>query len=139
MENDSHQDNHNDKDRYRRIELITGTARRRRWSAEERARIVAESFAPGVNISAVARRNGVNGGLLHYWRKQAKASLGVGAPADGPLFVPMSVVDVGGEQGPCVLSGGVIEIAIKGAIIRVPAGVDASTLTTVLVAMRRAS
>ena len=70
--NDSHQDTHKDRGDYRRIELITGEARRRRWSAEERAGILAESFEPGANVSAVARRHGVNGGLLHYWRKQAK-------------------------------------------------------------------
>ena len=49
--NDSHQDSHQDTNKdvgaYRRMELITGTVRRRAWSAEERARIVAESFEPG--------------------------------------------------------------------------------------------
>jgi transposase len=42
-------------DSYRRIEVITGE-RRRRWTAEEKARIVAESFEEGANISEVARR-----------------------------------------------------------------------------------
>src|SRR6266446_1938959 len=49
---------------YRRIELITGERRRRRWTAEEKARIVAESFEEGANISEAARRNGVARGLL---------------------------------------------------------------------------
>src|SRR5271163_975436 len=57
--NDTHQDTHQDSrkgdDRYRRVELITGTTRRLRRSDEERARILAESFEPGANISAVAR------------------------------------------------------------------------------------
>src|SRR6059036_2416252 len=44
---------------YRRIEVITGQRRRRRWTAEEKARLVAESFEEGANISEVARRNGV--------------------------------------------------------------------------------
>ena len=61
--NDTHQDNRKDNESYRRIELITGTTRRRRWSDDERARILAESFEPGANISAVARRHGVHGGL----------------------------------------------------------------------------
>ncbi|MGA9848183.1 MAG: transposase [Roseiarcus sp.] len=52
--------------------MISGTSRRRRWSDEERARIVTESFAPGANISAVARRHGVSGGLPHCWRRQAR-------------------------------------------------------------------
>ena len=41
----------------RRFEVITGTGRRRNWSAEVKARIVAESLAPGVRVSEVARRH----------------------------------------------------------------------------------
>jgi len=51
-------------DEYRRIELITGVARRRRWSAAEKAAVVAESLQPGINVSMVARRHGVSRGLL---------------------------------------------------------------------------
>ena len=42
----------------RRIELITGAGRRRRWSREDKARIVVESLAGGVSVSEVARRHG---------------------------------------------------------------------------------
>ena len=45
---------------FRRIELITGTGRRRRWSTDEKARILVESLRPGANISEVARRNGLS-------------------------------------------------------------------------------
>ena len=55
-------------DSYRRIEVITGQSRRRRWTAEEKARIVAESFDTDANISEVARRNGVARGLLTAMR-----------------------------------------------------------------------
>jgi transposase len=51
-------------DSYRRVEVITGQRRRRLWTAEEKARIVAESFEEGANISEVARRHGVARGLL---------------------------------------------------------------------------
>jgi len=44
----------------RRIELITGTGRRRRWSADEKARIVVESLKPGASVSEVARRHGLS-------------------------------------------------------------------------------
>ncbi|RVP94220.1 transposase, partial [Sinorhizobium meliloti] len=53
---------------YRRIEVITGRRQRRSWTDEEKARILAESAEPDVNISAVARRWGVNRGLLNVWR-----------------------------------------------------------------------
>ena len=44
-------------DSYRRIEVITGHRQRRLWTAEEKARIVPESFEEGANISEVAARS----------------------------------------------------------------------------------
>nr|WP_244495288.1 transposase [Ensifer sp. Root423] len=55
--------------RYRRIEVITGRRVWRNWTNEEEARILAESAEPDINISAVARRWGVNRGLLNVWRR----------------------------------------------------------------------
>jgi transposase len=83
--NAMHQDRH-EADAYRRIELITGTARRRRWTIEEKAAIVAESTRPGVNVAEVARRYGVNRGLLQAWRRKA-----IG---ERPVFVPLRVEGV---------------------------------------------
>jgi transposase len=54
---------------YQRIEVNTGTARRRRRSTEEKLRIVEETLQPGESISAVARRNGVAPNLLYRWRR----------------------------------------------------------------------
>ena len=68
--NAMHQHRH-EGDEYRRIELITGVVRRRRWSAAEKAALVAESLQPGINVSALARRCGVNRGLLQTWRRAA--------------------------------------------------------------------
>lgn len=70
---------------YRRIEVITGRRQRRSYTAEEKARIVAESAAPGVNISEVARRNGVNRGLLTVWRREAGV-VAEAIPVQTPLF-----------------------------------------------------
>ena len=54
---------------YQRIEVITGKARRRRWSTEQKLRIIKESFEPGETVSSVARRNGVAPNLLFRWRR----------------------------------------------------------------------
>ncbi len=51
-------------DRLRRVEVITGCERRRRWAPEEKTRITAESLEAGANVAAVARRHGVSIGLL---------------------------------------------------------------------------
>ncbi|WP_128971577.1 transposase [Bradyrhizobium tropiciagri] len=55
--------------------MITGERRRRRWTSEEKARIAAESFEEGANISEGARRNGVSRRLLTVGRRQAAAAL----------------------------------------------------------------
>jgi transposase len=57
----------------RRIELITGTGRRRQWSEDDKARIIIESLRPGANVSEVARRNGVSPQQLFGWRRGARA------------------------------------------------------------------
>ena len=51
-------------DDYPRIEVITGAARRRRWSTEEKLRIVDETLRSGESISILARRHGVAPNLL---------------------------------------------------------------------------
>jgi transposase len=61
-------------DTLRRIEVITGTGRRRRWDAGTKARIVAESFEPGCAVSEVARRHDISPGLLFLWRRQSAAA-----------------------------------------------------------------
>jgi transposase len=65
----------------RRIELITGAGQRRRWSSDDKARIVEESLKRGANVSAVARRNGVSPQQLFAWRREAHALFNAGAGA----------------------------------------------------------
>ena len=52
-----------------RVEVITSVQRRRRWSAEEKARIVQETYAPGMSVSLVARRHGIAPNQLFSWRR----------------------------------------------------------------------
>ena len=75
----------------RRIELITGIGRRRRWSREDKARIVVESLTGGVSVSEVARRHGLIPQQLFAWRREARALLpdgGRAAAADGSAAHP---------------------------------------------------
>ena len=58
---------------YRRVEVITGRRRRRNWTDDEKARILEESAEPDANISAVARRWGVNRGLLEHLAARGRA------------------------------------------------------------------
>jgi transposase len=53
-----------------RVEIITGKERRRRWSDEEKRRLVAEAFGTGAVVAQVARRYAVAESCLYTWRKQ---------------------------------------------------------------------
>src|SRR4051794_41194879 len=65
-------------DGFRRLEVITGVGRRRRWTDEEKARIVAESLDPATTVSAVARRYGLHASQLFTWQRQLAAPAGRG-------------------------------------------------------------
>jgi transposase len=54
------------------IEILGARDRRRRWSNDQKLRIVAESSEPGASVRAVAARHDVYPGLLHTWRRQAR-------------------------------------------------------------------
>ena len=72
-------------DEFQRIEVITGTARRRRWTTEEKLRIVEESLQPGMTVSYVARQHGVAPNLLFRWRKLMREGGGEAVRVDGPV------------------------------------------------------
>ena len=69
-------------DDYQRIEVITGTARRRRWSTEEKLRLVEETLNSTESISSIARRHGVAPNLLYRWRRLMAEGGAVAVQAD---------------------------------------------------------
>ena len=72
-------------DDYRRIELITGEARRRRWTTEQKLQIIEESFLPGETVSSVARRCGVAPNLLYRWRRLLTEGGAAAVGSDEPV------------------------------------------------------
>ena len=73
------------------VEVITGRERRRRWSVEDKLRIVAEAEEPGARVCDVAARHGVCESLVFTWRRQARE--GVLVAPETPVFVPVRVLD----------------------------------------------
>ena len=116
-------------DGFRRLEVITGVGRRRRWTDEEKAWIVAESLDPASTVSAVARRYGLHASQLFVWRQRLAAA----AAREAPGFVPVVVAEDGPAPAEAV---GRIEIALGPAVVRVGADVDAAALRRVLEAVR---
>ena len=51
------------------VEVITGADRRRSFTLEEKRRILAEAFAPGVNVKAFCQRRDIASSSLYTWRR----------------------------------------------------------------------
>jgi transposase len=80
--------NHTTMPKVSRVEVIS-TGARRRWTLEEKRRIVAESYGGHGEVSATARRHGLSGGQLFTWRRLARdGRLGDEAPA----LIPVAIV-----------------------------------------------
>jgi transposase len=122
-----------------RVEIRTGVGRRRRWSEEQKGRIVAESYLAGVVVSEVARRYEISSQHLFAWRKAARAGLLALPSEEGPMFVPVVT------PGDCSAMAGkpresrLIKIEIAGAVVHAERGVDPDFLTDVLRAVKAAA
>ena len=122
----------------RRIEVITGTGRRRRWSAEAKAQIIAESFTGEASVSEVARRHGLRPQQLFGWRHYARSGQFGGNGGDPPAFVPMITDGATAPASCAAMAGSAIEIEVAGLIVRVRGRVMAEALVEVLAAVKRA-
>jgi transposase len=128
--------------RLQRVEVITGVERRRRWSTEEKLRVVAESFAEGAVVSEVARRNGLSPQQLFGWRAKVRAEVGTVMGSEPPLFAPAMVAETASR--PAVAAELArrrdevpsIEIRLGAAVVGVRGRVDARTLAAVLKALK---
>ena len=77
----------------RRLEVLTGVGGRRRWSSDDKARIVEETLAPGATVSEVARRHDIRPQQLFGWRREMRV-----APEPAVSFVPALVEAAGPEK-----------------------------------------
>lgn len=125
----------------RRLEVITGTGRRRRFSEDYKARIVEETLAPGAVVSDVARRHGLTPQQLFTWRRQARQPA-AGTDPETPQFVPAVVETALPDRASrgrrrkrtrhLERTSGSIEVEIEGVTVRIGRGADAKTVAAVL-------
>jgi transposase len=134
-----------------RVELITRSERRRRWSLEQKQEIVAESLKPGTTPTEVARKHAVSSGLLYTWRQQLLAGQITPVVRPAPSFAQVEIADTPGrpettDRTPAEPTGptatpplrveGLIEIVLpEGVTLRVDAQVDGRALRRVLGAL----
>lgn len=124
----------------RRLEVLTGAGGRRRWSADDKARIVEESVAPGVTVSEVARRHDIRPQQLFGWRREMR----IVEPEAQVSFVPAVVEGVDPEKvdrarpRPTRSGRGDIELEFEGVVVRVRRGAEARTVAAVIKALKAA-
>jgi transposase len=131
---------------YQRVEILTGTERRRNYTPAEKVRIVEEAFRPGVIVKDVARRLGIHESLLYRWRRLMRAA----APTGGlPTFVPVMVTPepdmvepsalpsvTSPPVTPTAVAGAVLEVMLPdGARVRLEGAVDPALAAAVLTAL----
>ena len=134
-------------ERARRLEVFTGAGRRRTFPADEKAAIVAESYAPGRTVCGVGRRHGLTPDQLFTWRRLARrARLPVQEP---PVrFVPAVVEASPGlppppasqpwrTRRPGPVMG--IEVEMDGIVVRIGSGSSPEAIAAVIRALRAAS
>ena len=126
-----------------RAEVRSGVVRRRRWTAEEKGRVVTQAVAPGAVVAVVARQHDLIPQQLSNWIKAAKEGRvmlpapepsGESAEATGADFVP--VVAEQAREAAGAGTGSCIEIVAGSVMVRVPLGADARTLVAILRAVR---
>jgi transposase len=111
---------------FRRVEVLTGTPRRRHWSDAEKAAIVAESLEPGARTSEIASRHGLHRNQLYDWRRQFRSAAVADAGLVASDFVPVVA------ENPASSGTTAVEIEIGGATVRVGAGIELGFLGKVL-------
>jgi transposase len=131
------------------VEIVS---RRRKWTSEEKAALLAEVEAEGGRVSVVARRHGISNSLLYNWRAAWKAAASMRA-AEPVEFVPVGIIGRAADERPALLAApeqassgghrgnqaGTIEIDLpNGARLRVDAQVNEKALRRVLQAMKSA-
>jgi transposase len=126
--------------RPRRIEVLSGSERRRKWSDETKIAMVAEALAPGAVVSEIAQRHDVVPSQLFGWMRRFRdAATAAMTPGEPPVFAT-AVVDVAPVM--CVPPSAsaeppaAIEISVGAATVRIRGAVDSRTLATVLKALR---
>jgi transposase len=111
---------------FRRVEVLTGPERRRRWSAAEKASIVAESLVPGAVASSIALRYGLHRNQLYAWRRELRSGAVADAGVPMPEFVPIVA------EHRADTDAAAIEIAVGDAVVRARPGVDLAFLTDII-------
>jgi transposase len=135
------------------VEIMPRIERRRKWTADEKAALLAEVEAAGGSVSAIARRYRISESVIYNWRAAMRAAATAVPASEATAFIPLGVVGGAVAREPAMLAApqpqqarhsqlhdgaaGAIEIALpNGARVSVDAFVNEKALGRVLRAMK---
>jgi transposase len=116
------------------VEVITSVERRRRWSREEKLRIVVESAQPDRTASQVARAHGIAASQLFTWRRQLLATA-IGEREDESGFVPVRIATAPMTAAPQHVAQHIDIRLPSGVVISVGHDIEVEPLRRVLTAL----
>jgi transposase len=124
-----------------RFEIFTGAGRRREWSDEAKARIMAESYTGFESVSDVARRHGLRPSQLFTWRRDARKAMEAAEPVFVPAIIepaPAAVVPVRPvrRRARQPRADGMVELEIDGVAVKIGRGADADVIAAVIDALK---
>jgi transposase len=109
------------------VEVITSVQRRRRWSVEEKRRLVAAAIEPGAVASEVARAAGIYPSQLFRWRQEL-----CGPARETPAFSPVAVMPAPGSS--------MIEVELaSGARMRITGRADPAAVSAIIKALAKSA
>jgi transposase len=129
------------------VEIISRVERRRRWTSEQKAKILTEALQPGAKVSAVADGNGIRRGQLYAWKRLAQRGgiPGISLTDPGtPLFAPVRIAPAPPLPSPAVAPPamtpqrrpGTIEVALaNGRVVRVEEAIEPGRLARLVAAL----
>lgn len=116
------------------VAVYSSIERRRRWSDEERLRILEEAFSPGACVSQVARRHDVSTALIYTWRrKHCEAAAEVEAVEAG--FAEARIVG-NGDGRPAELAPAIVIELARGRRVSIFASASSALVGAALKALR---
>ena len=122
-----------------RMEIRTGVGRRRRWTAQEKGRIVAAALNSEVPVAEIARRHDMSSQHLFNWVRAAKEGRLVLPAEEGAAFVPVVATSTEMRKAPNAAASMSIEIGIRDFVVRAVPGIDMRLLIDVLRAVKAAT
>ena len=124
----------------RRIEVFTGAGRRREWSPDQKATIIAESYRGEISVCDVARRYGLTPSQLFAWRRAARQQIASPAGPKESVFVP-AFVDAaeGAAAGDAAEELPLVGFDLEGASVWVCRGADIEIVRAIIRALKASS